>query len=128
MAGNSPLAPVLRKFFSVSNSSSSDLDPHSALDPAIKQKVVSSLEQALSTYVAQVYPGRVAIFHPIENYHGECPPLNREHRTLCSHQFSGDFELHYVPGTDFVDFTAYKEPHVQVLAEKLRACLDRSES
>jgi surfactin family lipopeptide synthetase A len=70
---------------------------------------------------------RVAIFQPVENYNGEAPALDREHRIACSQKFGGDFELHYVPGTDILDFTAYQEPYVQILAEKLRACLDNIE-
>jgi amino acid adenylation domain-containing protein len=96
----------------------------SSLDPEIQQKVMFSIEEAIENYVIHSYPGRVAIFQPIENYNGEVPALDREYRTVCSQRFTGGFELHYVPGTDILDFTAYQEPHVRVLAEKLRACLE----
>ena len=99
----------------------------SSLDPEIQHKVMFAIEEAVENYVVQSYPGRVAIFQPMENYNGKAPALDLEHRTVCSQRFTGGFELHYVPGTDIIDFTAYQEPHVRVLAEKLRACLDRTE-
>jgi surfactin synthase thioesterase subunit/acyl carrier protein len=96
----------------------------SSLDPETKRQVMLSLEDAVANYHGQSYPGRVAIFQPVENYNGEAPALDREHRIACSQRFTGGFELHYVPGTDILDFTAYQEPHVRVLGEKLRACLE----
>jgi amino acid adenylation domain-containing protein len=96
----------------------------SSLNPEIQRKVMLSLEAAVANYDGQSYPGRVAIFQPVENYNGKAPALDREHRIACSQRFTGGFELHYVPGTDILDFTAYQEPHVRILAEKLRACLE----
>jgi amino acid adenylation domain-containing protein len=98
----------------------------SSVNPEIQRQVMLSIAEAGKNYVIQGYPGRVAIFQTVEDYNGECPDLelDRQYRIDCSERFSGGFELHYVPGTDTPDFTAYKEPHVRVLAEKLRTCLD----
>ncbi len=90
-----------------------------------QQRVRQAIEVAGANYILTSYPGRVAIFQPIEDYDGTPPAIDRAHRQICSELFPGGFELHYVPGTDSSDFTAYREPHVRVLAQELLAALDR---
>jgi amino acid adenylation domain-containing protein len=120
---NSPLFLIIQKlshyFPSIQNffqSSSSALDP-------IREKITFSLNLALANYTRQSYPGRVVIFQPIEEYNGEFSELDRKQRLICHQLFGENFELYDVPGAEVPDFTAYKEPHVQILAEKLRICL-----
>ncbi len=40
----------------------------------------------MENYVIQNYPGRVAIFQPVENYNGEAPALDRELRNYTQQQ------------------------------------------
>jgi aspartate racemase len=64
----------------------------------------------------QVYPERVTLFRPIENMVFLDPDLG------WSELAPGGLEIHDVPGNTF---SMLQEPHVQVLAEKLRDCIDR---
>ena len=105
----------------------------SQMKTTTKGKVKLSIEQALANYLPQIYHGRVAIFQPIDSYNCESPELDREPQIylssrsiLCSKTFAGGFEVHYIPGSDAGDYTAYKEPNVRIFAEKLRVCLDRN--
>lgn len=66
----------------------------------------------------------MVIFPPLENYNGEGQELEQEQQIAYSKLFAGGFEMHYVPGTGAGDYTAYKEPYVRSLAEKLRVCLE----
>jgi hypothetical protein len=68
-----------------------------------KGKVKLSIQQALANYLPQNYPGRVAIFQPIDSYNCEGPELDREHQIylgfrsiLCSKTFAGGLEVHYI--------------------------------
>jgi aspartate racemase len=63
-----------------------------------------------------VYPERVTLFRAIENIAFLDPDLG------WSELAPGGLEIHDVPGNTF---SMLQEPHVQVLAEKLRDCLDR---
>jgi aspartate racemase len=64
----------------------------------------------------QVYPDRVTLFRAIENIGFIDPDLGW--RELAP----GGLEIHDVPGDTF---SMLQEPHVQVLAKKLKACIDR---
>lgn len=63
-----------------------------------------------------VYPDRVTLFRAIENIGFLDPDLGW--RELAP----GGLEIHDVPGNTV---SMLQEPHVQVLAEKLRDCIDR---
>jgi aspartate racemase len=63
-----------------------------------------------------VYPDRVTLFRAIENIAFLDPDLG------WSELAPGGLEIHDVPGNTF---SMLQEPHVQVLAEKLRDCIDR---
>jgi thioesterase domain-containing protein/NAD(P)-dependent dehydrogenase (short-subunit alcohol dehydrogenase family)/acyl carrier protein len=63
-----------------------------------------------------VYPGRVTLFRAIENL-GFI-----EHDLGWSELAPGGLEIHDVPGDTF---SMLEEPHIQVVAEKLRDCIDR---
>ena len=63
----------------------------------------------------QVYPDRVTLFRPIENMDFLDPDLG------WSELAPGGLEIHDVPGHTL---SILQEPHVQVLAEKLRDCID----
>ncbi len=63
-----------------------------------------------------VYPDRVTLFRAIENL-GFI-----DHDLGWSELAPGGLEIHDVPGDSF---SMLEEPHIQVLAEKLRDCIDR---
>lgn len=117
MVTKSRLSATIHKFFPPSNGT---------FYPQIQQMVSLSISQARANYVPQIYSGRVAILQPLESYNGECQQLDQEDLIACRKLFAGDFEIHYVPGTDNITYTAYKEPYVGVLAEKLRVCIDKA--
>ena len=111
------LKQILTKFSALING---NLSPHN------NQLVAAAISQAVANYVPQTYSGRVAIFKPMESYQGYndgCQELDRLDLIACHELFAGGFELHYVPGTEAVTYTAYKEPYVSTLAEKLKICL-----
>jgi len=64
----------------------------------------------------EVYPDRVTLFRATENMGFIDPDLG------WSELAPGGLEIHDVPGNNF---NMLEEPHVQVLAEKLRDCIDR---
>ncbi len=63
-----------------------------------------------------VYPDRVILFRAMENL-GFI-----DHDLGWSELAPGGLEIHDVPGDTF---SMLEEPHIQVLAEKLRDCIDR---
>jgi aspartate racemase len=79
--------------------------------------------QASRNYVPQVYPGRVALFRSRDQMIGVSsygdPQLG------WGELAAGGLECHEVPGTHL---GMLQEPHVQVLAEKLKACLDKAQT
>jgi len=84
--------------------------------------------QAKSGYKAQVYPGRVTLFRasqPASFSKLYLPTSEDWYNRNLQHGWSevvGEgLDIHDVPGDHF---SIFEEPHVQVLAEKLRACLN----
>ncbi|HEY9709604.1 MAG TPA: thioesterase domain-containing protein, partial [Oculatellaceae cyanobacterium] len=79
--------------------------------------------QASRNYVPQVYPGRVTLFrsrdHIIDVSSYRDPQLG------WGELAAGGLEFHEVPGTHL---GMLQEPHVQVLAEKLKDCLDKAQA
>ncbi|MBW4546344.1 MAG: amino acid adenylation domain-containing protein [Symplocastrum torsivum CPER-KK1] len=79
--------------------------------------------QASKNYVPQVYPGRVTLFRSrdqiidISSY--------RDPQLGWGELATGGLERHEVPGTHL---GMLQEPHVQVLAEKLKAYLDKAQA
>jgi thioesterase domain-containing protein/acyl carrier protein len=66
---------------------------------------------ARDTYVPKIYPGRVIFFQTRDN---QDAPYRWENL------MTGGIEVHEIPGTHE---TLLQEPHVQIVAEKLKACL-----
>jgi aspartate racemase len=64
----------------------------------------------------QVYPERVTLFRPIENIDFLDPDFG------WSELAPGGLEIHDVPGNTL---NMLEEPHVQVVGEKLRDCINR---
>ncbi|EGK86184.1 amino acid adenylation domain protein [Microcoleus vaginatus FGP-2] len=79
--------------------------------------------QASRNYVPQVYPGQVVLFRSTDQIIGVssyADPL-----LGWGELAAGGLEFHEVPGTHL---GMLQEPHVQVLAEKLKACLDKAQA
>ena len=81
--------------------------------------IVEANKKLGSDYALQVYPGKVTLFRASD-------------QAVTYDQFSdlgwsalavGGLEIHEVPGDHLHMF---QEPHVQILAEKLRACIDKA--
>lgn len=88
--------------------------------------------QLISSYVPQVYSGRVIHFSALELIESldEMTAQRAKYRhdpmqpNGWNSWVAGGIELHKVPGSHQ---TFFKEPHVRVLAEKLNACLEQVE-
>jgi thioesterase domain-containing protein/acyl carrier protein len=114
----------VRRFLSPSFLSPSD-------DMLIKQKTKSLLSQAVASYLPKQYFGRVVLFQPLEGYIDELPILAQKIRMVQGKlfvPFAQTFEIHDVPGSDNVTYTAYIEPHVRILADKLKVVLNATEA
>jgi len=93
--------------------------PHSegSLSRAL-QEVLKANRQALSNYVPHVYPGRIILF-----LSSEAPERAFYDRRLGWNEMATEgLEVYVVPGSHE---TLFGEPHVRVLAEKLRGCLQK---
>ncbi len=85
------------------------------------QFVFEANRQALSNYVPQAYPGRITLF-----LSREAPDRSFYDRRLAWNEMAADgLEVHVVPGSHE---TLFGEPHVRVLAERLRVCLHRAQA
>ena len=77
--------------------------------------------RATQNYGLHLYPGRITFFKASETLEGTSPDP-----TLgWSEWASGGVEVHVVPGNHA---NLMYEPHVEVLAEKLTACLNQAQS
>jgi amino acid adenylation domain-containing protein len=76
--------------------------------------------RATRSYQLQLYPGRITFFKASETLEGASEDQTMGWRDWAS----GGVEVHVVPGNHA---NLMYEPHVEVLAEKLTACLDRAQ-
>ena len=74
--------------------------------------------QAVRQYVPQVYPGRVTLFKATERV--DEATSNVDPNLGWGKLAAGGLEIYEVPGDHL---SMLKEPHVQVLGEKLKTCL-----
>jgi len=77
--------------------------------------------RASQNYRLHLYPGRITFFRASESLAGTSP----DPTSGWSEWASGGVEVHAVPGNHA---TLMYEPHVEVLAEKLTACLNQAQS
>jgi thioesterase domain-containing protein len=84
----------------------------------VKFSVEEANIQASSSYVPQVYPGRVTLFRSSERDYGE--GFEWDENLGWEKLAGGGLEIHDVPGNHL---SIFEEPLIQVLAEKFRTCL-----
>ena len=88
-------------------------------------QVFKSNVQATSSYVPQVYPGRIVLFQATEWFaaaqhpQGQMPDSAIGWRQLSTKPL----EVQPIPGDHY---TILSEPHVRVLAEQLKICLGKT--
>ena len=78
-------------------------------------------EQAARDYLPRVYLGQVTFFRATNN------PTSATSRLRWGRLAAGGLEVHKVPGNHSFADSLLSEPNVRVLAEKLKACLDRAQ-
>jgi len=109
--------------FMLEQAKSSGLVPEE-LDATQARRFVALLRsdlRATQNYALRLYPGRITFFKASEAPAGTSPDP-----TLGWNEWaSGGVEIHIVPGNHA---NLMYEPHVEVLAEKLTACLNQAQS
>jgi thioesterase domain-containing protein len=96
------------------------VDPHStgSLSHAL-QEVLKANREAIINYTPQVYRGRIFLFLT-----SEAPDRTFYDRRLGWNEMAAEgLEVHVVPGSHD---TLFGEPHVRLLSEKLRGCLQKT--
>jgi amino acid adenylation domain-containing protein len=88
--------------------------------PASVRQVQEANSQAIRSYVAQPYPGRITLFRARR----QPPRYPRDPYLGWGELAGGGIEIHEVPG---YHISLIGEPHVRILAEKLKACLQRDQ-
>lgn len=108
---------IARQFYSTNERPLPDTSRHLSIEDFVEE----ATRQAVKDYVSQVYPGRITFFRAIEP-----PPFegwNPDSYLYWSEWPSEGLELYEIPGDHL---SMVKEPHVQVLATRIRACLDQA--
>jgi amino acid adenylation domain-containing protein len=83
----------------------------------------STIKRAFDRYEVKAYPGNIVLFKA-----GEIIPeysIMRDARLDWAKLATGNLDVHDIPGNHE---TILREPNIQVLAEKLKACLDQTAS
>lgn len=94
------------------------------LELAQAQRLVQMLKSHIyagKIYIPQPYRGRVTLFRASEEAAADSPDLTLGWQELATE----GVDIHWVPGNHL---TMVREPHVQVLAKQLRACLEQSQA
>ncbi len=84
-------------------------------------QILKSHIQAAKAYIPQPYRGRATLFRASEEAAADSQDLTLGWEELAAE----GVDLHWVPGNHH---TMVREPHVQVLAKQLRACLEQSQA
>jgi acyl-CoA synthetase (AMP-forming)/AMP-acid ligase II/thioesterase domain-containing protein/acyl carrier protein len=96
-----------------------------AVRPSASQQLATALSVARSRYVGQPYHGQATLFRAVGAvlipWGWEADEADRGWRRL----ILGGLEIHEIPGPHGWSLS---EPHVQVVAERLRQCLTRAQS
>jgi acyl carrier protein len=115
---------------------------HIRIIPEKQTDVELSINEAYLNYKPQAYYGKMIHFQPLENYENlafktiffnslvdnasKYQDLEYKNLIALGKIFKAGFEINYVPGTDGGNYSAYKESHVDLFAQKLRIALFNS--
>jgi hypothetical protein len=88
--------------------------------PSLLRSVGEFNFMAVMNYVPKIYPGKATLFWANEDLRGTYD-VEAGWKFLAQ----GGVEIHNIPG-NHLDIV--KEPYVQVLAEKLKACIDKAQA
>jgi amino acid adenylation domain-containing protein len=91
-------------------------------------EVIDANVQAISKYIFPVYPGRVTLLRTKDQNRDEtvgAVGVEYDSQFGWGDVVTGGLDIHYIPGSHI---SLLHEPHVQVLAEKLRNCLNQAAS
>jgi len=99
--------------------------PRAFRDPeeAIHQAYGKAILQDPGGYIPQVYPGRETLFQA--SGHLSIPWYHYDSKVGWDGLAAGGLENHEISGHHT---SMFEEPHVRVLAEKLRECIDKSQA
>ena len=110
---------IVHKFYPVIEPPVSDAPCQLSLEAFVEE----TIRQAVNDYVFQVYPGRVTFFQASDPifFEGFTPDAY----SCWGNRSTEGLELYEIPG-DHVSMV--HEPYVQVLAEKLKACIEQRQT
>lgn len=86
-------------------------------------QVIDANVKALSEYNFQVYPGKMTLLRTEEKNRDDAVGVHYDPLFGWRDVIAGELDVHYIPGSHLY---VLHEPHVQVLAQKLKHCLDRA--
>jgi acyl-CoA synthetase (AMP-forming)/AMP-acid ligase II/thioesterase domain-containing protein/acyl carrier protein len=86
-------------------------------------KVMNANVKALDEYKFQVYPGRITLLRTEDQHRDEAVGIQHDLLFGWGDFATGGIDMHYIPGSHL---NLIAEPHVQLLAEKLKVCLERA--
>jgi thioesterase domain-containing protein len=93
----------------------------SSPDNRRRQRIRDAHDKARTDYRAKFYAGRITLFRSDEF----CARKDKDWHLNWSDLAAGGFDYHVVPGTHV---TMVQEPHVQILAKKLKAYLEQAQT
>jgi amino acid adenylation domain-containing protein len=85
--------------------------------------VIDANVQAASEYTFQVYPGKITLLRTEDQNRDDAVGIEYDPQFGWGDLIAGGLDVHYVPGSHL---TLLEEPHVKVLAAKLKACLTQA--
>ena len=85
--------------------------------------ILGANHQAQSQYIFQVYPGRMTLLRTEDNEREEATGMQYDLEFGWGDLITGGIDVHHIPGSHY---TLLEEPNVQVLAEKLKLCLEKA--
>ena len=88
-------------------------------------KIIDVNTQAVREYIFPVYPGQAILMRTEDQNRDEAIGTQYDPQFGWGEVVAGGLDIHYVPGSHL---GLLNEPHVQVLAERLRNCLIQAQS
>ncbi|GAX43384.1 amino acid adenylation domain-containing protein [Tolypothrix sp. NIES-4075] len=86
-------------------------------------EIIDANALALSEYSFQVYPDKLTLLRTDDKSRDEAVGIEYDPQFGWGDLIVGGLDIHYVPGSHN---SLLYEPHVQVVAEKLKVCLDKA--